>query len=331
MAGAPVAPPLSNFSYWNSGFVTPDEANGAGGQAFLSALRKYDPSASFVSAGLNSDGGSNNYLALYFDPSKLPGMSGSGQLATGPSAGAGQIGTSFSTPFGSVVNPSQVKSPGDIVNSPVYGNVALNANFKPQNDGLFGVLAPLLPLGLGVAGLAGLLPTFGAGGADAGAAAGAGASAAGGAAGSSPFFYTGAPGAVDSWSAAAMGDPAAYGLAGTIASGAASTDAALAASDAGASGGAASVLSKLPGAVSSAIRAGNAISALTGGSPITGPVGSGSGGGGSINLGGRQVADATSLLRAFYAPKTRGSSSSEQLDPNNPMSLLPLRMMGLIS
>lgn len=347
-SGAPVSAPLTNLSYWNSGFVSPDEANGAGGQAFLAALRKYDPNAAFVSAGLNStEGGGNNYLALNFDPSKLPGMSGSGQLSSGPSAAPGQIGRTFAPNFSSVVNPDQVKSAGDIVNSPTYGNVALNTNFKPQNNGMFDLLA-LLPLGLGVAGMAGLLPTFGATGADA--AAGAAGSGAAGAAGLGGYVGPDVSGALPAADLSTFGATTPTVGAGADAIGAAgagaaapiideSTQAPLWESVAARLGipvgnSALSTLGSAASLFGHALQAGNAVSGLFGGSPLTGPGGAGAGGGGgAINLGGsRQVADAGSLLRAFYAPRVKGSGQgNEALDPNNPMSLLPLRMMGLLS
>ena len=166
--------PLANLSYWNSGFVTPDQANSAAAQQFLGGLRQYDPNASFVSAGLDSiEGGGNNYAALNFDPSKLPAPVGGGQLARGPSAAPGQIGRTFAPSFSTVVNPSQVINPGAVLNSPIYGSIAQNTNFKPQQDGgLFGLADKILPyavmsvLGYG-AGAAGssLLGGLGAGGA----------------------------------------------------------------------------------------------------------------------------------------------------------------------
>lgn len=140
--------PLGNFSYWNSGFVTPDEASGPQAQAFLAALHQYDPNASFVNMGANIDGGGPGYDMLSFDPSKLPGPTGSGTL--GPPALPGRTweggGGGFAPDFMTVVNPDQVKAPGDIVDSSVYGPIARNQDFKPQDDGaFFGTLDKVLP------------------------------------------------------------------------------------------------------------------------------------------------------------------------------------------
>lgn len=172
-------PPLSDLTYFNS-WVDPQEVNSARGREFIAALRQYDPNAQFTPTRDDQTG--NIGYALQYDPSLLPGPSGTGQLGgANPATNGAYAGGSGFTPSWSTVQPRMIlNDPNAVVDSPIYGRITPNSNIG-GNESWLDWAGPLGVLGFGA--LMGGIPAlyqgvfgqgaYGGGGAAAGTAAGA--------------------------------------------------------------------------------------------------------------------------------------------------------------
>lgn len=124
---------LADMTYFNNrsmGGVGDDEVNSARAQQMLANLRQYDPNAAFAQT-YGSDGQSLGYT-LNFDPRKLPGVDGSGQLGQG-AAGIG-TGNTFMPRFSTVQPRMTLTNPNAVSNSPVYGKITDNGNIYDAPD-----------------------------------------------------------------------------------------------------------------------------------------------------------------------------------------------------
>lgn len=148
---------LADLTYFNNrsmGGVGDDEVNSARAQQMLASLRQYDPNAAFVQSS-GSDGQALGYT-LNFDPRKLPGANGSGQLGQG-AAGVG-TGNTFMPRFSTVQQHMNLANPNAVMNSPVYGNITDNGNIVQKND-IWSTLGPALVglFAMGIGPLAGAM------------------------------------------------------------------------------------------------------------------------------------------------------------------------------
>jgi hypothetical protein len=147
-------------------FYQVSDPNDAGVGDFLTQLRQYDPNASYVATPqiTNSDGTTNGTIyQLSFNPSKLPGVDGTGQLSQATSSAPGSAysssgGVNFfqGDAGGKIIDPSRT------VHSPTYGDVNTFGNIKLPETHSWLDYAPLLVLaaggamgGFGVPGLLG--------------------------------------------------------------------------------------------------------------------------------------------------------------------------------
>jgi hypothetical protein len=148
---------LADLTYFNNrsmGGIGDDEVNSARAQQMLANLRQYDPNAAFAQT-YGGDGQSLGYT-LNFDPRKLPGVDGSGQLGQG-AAGVG-TGNTFMPRFSTVQQHMTLANPNAVANSPVYGKITDNGNIVQQND-IWSTLGPALVglFAMGIGPLAGAM------------------------------------------------------------------------------------------------------------------------------------------------------------------------------
>lgn len=175
-----MAAPLADLSYYNNrsfGGVGADEVNSQRGQDMLTALRAYDPNATFTPVQLGGEGGSGaTTYQLQYDPSLLPGsgnpqwdiggaLGGANPVSAGYGSYAG--GSSFVPRWGSANDPSQLINPAAVYQSPTYGTITDLRNFKPQGASWLDIVGPLAvgAFGFGAPLLAGALSGGALGGA----------------------------------------------------------------------------------------------------------------------------------------------------------------------
>jgi hypothetical protein len=146
-------PDLSALTAYNNrsqGGIGEEEVNTEAAQNMLTNLRKYDPNAEFSPTLLGGEGTSGQIsYTLNFDPRKLPGVNGQGQLSQG-AAGVG-TGNTFMPNFSTVQEHMNLHNPDAVVNSRNYGRITDNRNIYdkpawldyvgPMAVGGFGLLA----------------------------------------------------------------------------------------------------------------------------------------------------------------------------------------------
>lgn len=160
MSTSPLAD-LAFFANRSLGGVSADEMNSARGQALLDALHQYDPNARFDPTQ-DSQGTQLGYT-LYFDPSRLPGVGGHGQLgATNVDGGDYAGGSAPITGFSDVGDTFHGKlyNPNAVVDDPLYGRITDRKNVVDDESGwmnyaplIVGALGMAAPLAFGAAGL----------------------------------------------------------------------------------------------------------------------------------------------------------------------------------
>lgn len=129
---------LSNYH----GGVFDDEQYKARGQAMLDAVRKYDPTASWVDHQSGGEGGSNHDgFQLQYDYSKLP------KNAYG-NPGTFGVMPYLNKDYGNLFNPADIK---DDIN---YGKIVNSKNLIKGGDPAWTKYAPLLVAALATAGTA---------------------------------------------------------------------------------------------------------------------------------------------------------------------------------
>lgn len=142
-------PDLNDMTYYNNrsyGGIGEEEVNSTRGQNALAAVQKYDPNARY-----NPTYGGDGQLIGYqmqFDPSKLPGANGTGQLGganpyNGDSGYAG--GSGYMPRWSTVQDHMNLINPNAVANSANYGRITDNRNIY-QKDDIFSKLGPMLPM-----------------------------------------------------------------------------------------------------------------------------------------------------------------------------------------
>lgn len=123
-------------------------------QKMLDAIRQFDPDARFeFSAGNNSEGSSPNGQKLYYDASKLPGLSGPGK---------GQL-YQMADEFTPMWDDGDYQNKDMFFDDPNWGKMTYRGNEKKQKDPWWvhaaplavGMLAPWAAGGLAAAGIGG--------------------------------------------------------------------------------------------------------------------------------------------------------------------------------
>jgi hypothetical protein len=132
----------------------------------LEQLRQYDPGATYVQRYNEGSQGTfgDPYYQLSFDPSKLPGMDGTGQLTgynrTNDSSNRGEEwqGPNWMPVNDTTLNPSNgsLKDPSLVTHSSVYGDTTPMSNYQLPVDHSWLDYSPLLVAGFG--GLMGGMP-----------------------------------------------------------------------------------------------------------------------------------------------------------------------------
>ncbi len=159
---------MADLSQW---LINTPDLNAPGVADFLANIRKYDPNAQYVQRqdmGSDSNLIGSPYYHLSYDPSKLPGQDGTGQLSTQTSSNTGisDRGTEYQGPNWITVPQSsqdRVIDPSKVNHSSIYGNTTDAANLRPLDPPSWLDYAPLLvaAFGFGMGGIPGLFDGFG--------------------------------------------------------------------------------------------------------------------------------------------------------------------------
>jgi len=145
-------PDLNDFTYYNNrsyGGISPEEMNSTRAQSMLNNLHKYDSDAKF-NPTYGSDGNLLGYQ-LQFDPSKLPGVGGTGQLGGANPSNNGSYagGSGFMPRFSTVQEHMNLANPNAVAHSDHYGNVTSNKNIYDKMS-MLDILGPLAVGGFGM-------------------------------------------------------------------------------------------------------------------------------------------------------------------------------------